>query len=739
MPVVAVRLLFAATTFVAAALVFLVQPMVAKQLLPTFGGTPSVWNTCVVFFQVALLVGYAIAHVSLRLLAPRRQLLVQLGLALAALAFLPFALREDTSIPDGVPPAAWIGFLLAAGVGVPYVAVTTASPVLQRWYASLGQPDSDNPYFLYAASNAGSLLGLLAFPFLLEPRLTTTGQERSWLVGFLAYLCGIAACSWLVGSRSPGRYRVDARTEPELVGVGRLRALRWVAIAAVPTALMLGVTTYLTTDVASAPLLWVVPLALYLVSFMVTFGRRVHVSPPVAGIAAALSVGALVLVELERIEVEQLARTCVHLVAMFTTATLAHAVLHAERPPARQLTTFYLLLSLGGAIGGSFTALLAPLAFDDVHEYPVLLAAALLLRRAPFRRLQSWLGSGARRAVVTLVELLLVVGLLLLLVPDATHVESEALELEGAGWAVAAGAGLLLLALRRWGMLVVGACLLGLLTVSPDDDALLRERNFFGTISVQEVDGQYRLLHGTTLHGSQFRATARRDTPTTYYSRRGPLGDVFEHLQRQEPFVEVGAVGLGTGSVAAYARLWQRFTFFEIDPAVIRIARDPDLFTWLSDADVDIRVVEGDARLRLQEERDDRFDLLVLDAYSSDAVPVHLLTTEAFELYLEKLAPGGRMAVHISSRHLDLEPVVAANAQRLGLASLGRADAARLPEQVLDDATGSHWIVLARDRADLAPLAGRSGWYPLVEAGADEAWTDDFSNVAATIEWLPGN
>jgi hypothetical protein len=736
-PAVAMRALFAATAFVAAVLVFLVQPMVARQLLPAFGGTPAVWNTAVVFFQVTLLAGYALAHASLRLLGPRRQVLLQLVLALATLAFLPFALRTDELPPDGWPPAAWIVALLALGVGLPYLAVATTSPVLQRWYAAIGAEDSGDPYFLYAASNAGSLVGLLAYPFVLEPRLGVGAQERAWAWVYVAYVATMVACALVVRGRALPAPVEDRPHVGPVERIGAWRALRWVLVAALPASLMLGVTTYITTDVASVPLLWVVPLSLYLVSFMVTFGRRVHVSPRPAGLLAAAAIVTLVLVELDLLHVGDLTRVVVHLLALLASATLAHALLYEDRPAAEHLTSFYLLLSLGGAIGGAFTALVAPAVFDGVYEYPLLLGAVLLLRPAGWREGERLRGSGAWRASSAIVEL--AVGALLLLALGSAAATESSLhdDIDGTGWVLAIAAACVVLAVRRWGLAVAITGALVMLLAAADDDAIFVERNFYGTVRVKRDETSTRLLHGTTLHGAQLRDPELRREATTYYSRTGPVGDIFEQLQRDEPFVEVGVVGLGSGALLAYERIWQRWTFYEIDPAVIRVARDPRLFTWLSGSKVDVDVVEGDARLQLRARTKERYDLLVLDAYSSDAVPVHLLTAEALELYLDRLAPHGVIALHVSSRHVDLEPVVAALARRAGVVGYARVDELDEQRSYIDEAAESHWLVLARERADLEGLPRATGWRPLVGGTRTTAWTDDRSDVASAIRWMP--
>lgn len=724
-----VRLLFAVTTFVAAALVFLVQPMVAKQLLPVFGGTPGVWAASVSFFQVALLVGYAIAHVSLLVLGVRRQPIIQIGLAALALAFLPFAVGTDATPPASLPHAVWIALLLTTSVGVPYLAVTTASPVLQRWYASLGQADSGEPWFLYVASNAGSLVGLLAFPVLLEPRLDTSGQEWVWVAGFGGYLACIVACALTVRRRSSSD--ANEAAEHRFVRVKTLRALRWIAVAALPVALMLGVTTYLTTDVASAPFIWAIPLALYLVSFIITFGRHWRVPPIIAGYLAAASVLLVVLVEIERFEVNELARAGIHIAAAFLAAVLAHSVLYADRPPAEQLTTFYLLMSVGGAIGGTFVSLVAPIAFNDVYEYPLLLALVLFLRPAP-----RWSPtSGMWRALLLVAELAAAGIIAIALAGAATKDPVLEARFVADGWLLVTLLVPVVLIVRRAGIALLFAVLLALVTFSEPETRLFRDRNFFGTTRVIEENGIRHIKHGTTLHGGQLIDPARRREGTTYYTQEGPLGDIVRELQRDGDFDEVGIVGLGSGAILAHARDGQRFTFYEIDPVVIRAAKDPDLFTWISDANVPVRIVEGDARKELETERR-QFDLLAMDAFSSDAIPVHLMTVEAMRLDLDRLAPDGVLAMHVSSRHLDLLPVISANAARLGLTARTRVDRPS-PKRALRGATASRWVVLVEDEQRLGAIADDPHWKPLPDPDDERAWTDDFSNVAQTIKWLP--
>jgi hypothetical protein len=408
-------------------------------------------------------------------------------------------------------------------------------------------------------------------------------------------------------------------------------------------------------------------------------------------------------------------------------------VLYEDRPPAAQLTTFYLLLSVGGAVGGLFVSLVAPMTFSDVYEYPLLLALVPFLRPA-----SRWSPEGGLARALLLVAELACAGVLAYALAGAATGDPE-LEAKFVSdwWLLATLVLPIVLILRRAGIAVLLTVLLGLLTFTASEQPLYQDRNFFGTTRVIGEDGMRRMQHGTTLHGAQLLAPDSRRVATTYYTEEGPFGDIVEQLQEDEPFVEVGVVGLGTGATLGHARLWQRFTYYEIDPAVIKAAEDPDLFTWISGSDVDVRVVEGDARKQLEDE-ERRYDLLVMDAYSSDAVPTHLLTVEAMELYLDRLAKDGVLALHISSRHLELEPVVSANVERLGLEARIRSDRPTEQRKRETGATGSRWIVVAKELDQLESLATDEDWLELSEPDPDRAWTDDFSNVAQTIRWLPG-
>ncbi len=712
--------LHGAAVFSAAALLFVVEPMVAKMLLPSFGGTPAVWAISLVFFQAVLLAGYAFAHVSFRLLPVRRQAVAQLGLLIVPLALLPIALPGNAAPSAGGDPSLWLLWILVLMVGLPFFAVTTASPVLQRWFSETGEMGSRDPYFLYAAGNAGSLIGLLAYPTLIEPRLTLHEQARLWTVGYAVFVLLAGLCARRVLAVAGGHSPVRAVTS-----VAALRwpiRLRWVAMAALPSALMLGATTYLTTDVAAVPLLWVIPLALYLLSFVAAFARRPPLSTTTvsrAAVASSLAVAATLLLSalLPTLQLPIWVLVAVHGANLFFIALLVHGRLAAERPPAERLTEFYLLLSTGGVVGGIFAALVAPLVFSSVVEYPLAIVLCLFLRPGPFRPPKAGL---LRRNADLLLPFLVLFGTLFL--AKATTGPLRLLPLLAIGAVAFFSARPLRFALGLGALLLI---------TSVPPSSLVSDRTFFGVLRVEQDGSKHVLVNGTTVHGVERFSAGHRDEPLSYYTRQGPLGQVFRAYG--DRISRVAAVGLGSGAVAAYGRPGNRFTFYEINPAVARIASDPRYFTFVHDSKARVRIVIGDGRLQLEEAPDSSYDLIVLDAFSSDSVPVHLLTREAAQLYLSKVRPGGLLAYHISSRFFDLEPVVGGVASSVGLSGLYEmhrvsASASRL------GATDSQWIVLARSPSTLEPLARSGRWRPVRAGGT--LWTDQFSNILGVVRWL---
>jgi spermidine synthase len=863
-------LLFSVTLFLSAALLFSLELMFGRMILPKFGGSPAVWNTCMVFYQVVMLAGYSYAHWMPQWLGIRKQAGIHLALLLVPLISLPIAATRD---PGEGSPVFWLLLLLCISVGLPFFMVSTSAPLLQKWFASTGHPSARDPYFLYAASNLGSMLALFAYPTLIEHvlELGLRAQSLCWTAGYVTLLGLTAACAFALRKaaepKEDPRDRVGLDTQPPTIG----RIARWVALACVPSSMMLGVTTYLSTDISPMPMIWVLPLGLYLLSFILVFSRLPREIHTV--LAYALPILILVQASLMLAEASRVVQIPLHLATLFCVCMVCHGQLAQDRPDPQYLTAYYLWLSVGGAFGGMFNALVAPVIFKTSAEYPLAMAlACLLMPRLSFGNL---LDGRWKQAVLPLIlgmlgaalifrmpmELLAInkldiqtgqrlgsaqdyfyVGVILLihavmfgiavwiclkhlrartespfffawflgfaflgimvggLVQMAGLVAAEAddpliglqvlkwwmeyplamlfvcLLLPETGWEkrrgltyllhvvvasffgllvaqhivllrthqdVAQGVNWMAQLLQRslrvpltWQnlstflqfalpLLLCGAWVarpvrfgLGVAAIllasafynlHYDDNVILRDRSFFGVMRVERWafgDGDARvdynrLMHGTTLHGRQELDADRKPKhdaePQTYYHRTGPIGQVFAMLDagpenRTRP---IGAIGLGIGTVACYAHPGQEFSFYEIDDKVKSIAEDQAYFSNLADArrrGARVDIVLGDARLSMSKAADHHYRLIIVDAFSSDAIPVHLMTLEALELYLQKLAPDGIIAFHISNRYLDLEPV---------LSSLSRK--AQLKCLVQHDSKGDHpgkaastWVIMAR-------------------------------------------
>ncbi|HEY1376497.1 MAG TPA: fused MFS/spermidine synthase [Gemmataceae bacterium] len=793
-------LFFAVTLFVSAFLLFLVQPMVGKMVLPLLGGAPAAWATCMVFFQALLLAGYAYAHAATRRLGARRQAVIHL-----VVLALPLVVLGVTALATGAPVRAYRALapqgqtlpfvgaiaLLSAAIGLPFLVVSTSAPLLQRWFADTNHPAARDPYFLYAASNLGSLLALVAYPFLVEPRLPLAAQAWLWSAGYLLLVGLTAGCAWqLRRSPPPLTALVPEHVDPPPRWADRLR---WLALAFVPSSLLLSVTQFITTDIAPVPGLWVLPLALYLVTFIVAFGRTPRLVRQVVEVLTPVAVLLLLWTLITDKKPESLGVVlAMHLVVFLLVALNLHTELARRRPAAGRLTEFYLWVSLGGVLGGLFNSLVAPLVFPDLYEYPLALIAACFLQPAgeahddspPARALDFAAPLGVAGLVFALSRLprewLPLVAKFPIPYYGPFQVLSTTLKAYLAYGVPALASYLWVDRPLRFGLCVAALWLVPTITTELDlkygGRPVRRDRSFFGILSVQESEEQAedrttvptpdagrprefnRLVHGTTLHGLQ-QTDPRSSEPLTYYHRTGPIGQVFAAAPPAVARGRFAFVGLGTGTLAAYGRPGQSITFYEIDPAVLRIAEDPRYFTYLHDCKAKYDVVLGDARLKLEEHaKPGEYGLIVVDAFSSDAIPVHLLTKEAVQLYLDKLADDGVIALHISNRYLDLQKVVGRLAAELRLAGLKQWDlndlfvpkhdggvdtaANRIPGK-----RASQWVVLTRDRKHLEPLlhlpptmdveghaVPLSPWEELTNDDGP-LWTDDFSNLTQILNW----
>ena len=723
--------LFTVTILTGSFLLFLIQPMVARMALPQLGGAPNVWNSAMLVYQALLLGGYWYAHCLARY-PLRRQVQVHLGLfALAALT-LPVSLAA-LSAPQPGSEVWWVPLLFAASIGPVFFAVSAQAPLMQRWYAL--DPQAGQPWALYAASNLGSFGGLIAYPLLAEPLLTLRQQSWAWSLGYLLLLGLIvvtARSRWALADQ-PGTMipQKDAGA-----AIPRRTLVRWIALAAVPSGLMLSTTTHLTTDVFAMPLLWVVPLGLYLLSFVIAFADWRGPAHFVSSLAwlGVLTIGAMAAVSYGWMGVVPLLCS---VVLLFLLCTALHARLYELRPASEQLTSFYLAMSAGGALGGLFTALIAPLVFDWVWEYPLLvLAAALLLPRGWLPDWRHAAGLDPALRWMALGALVLTAGVLGWMLFQANlYVESRTMR-----WSLAALLALAGLALVPW-RAAAAATLAVLMMAQGGYDTLAdslagtRTRSYFGIYAVREHPEQQKrtLMHGTTAHGVQSTDPARRRMPLAYYGPSSGAGIVFGHPRELiGPAARLGVLGLGAGSLACFRQPDQPLTVFEIDPAVLALSQQ-HRFTYLDECAPDTRVVLGDARLKLAQEPRGSFDLLAIDAFSSDSVPLHLFTHEAFGVYLDALSERGIMMVHISNNFIDLEPALAAELQARGLAAAVRED---YPDDTTDYWPTS-WVAVSRDPAQIArikALAPALKWRRLGKP-APQVWRDDYASILPYVTW----
>jgi len=789
---VALVTFFTVAIFLNATLLFAVQPLFTKMVLPLLGGSPAVWNTCLLFFQAALLGGYLYAHLSSRF-PVRVQAAVHVVLLAVALLFLPLRIPASWSHPPGTAlPVPWVLGLLTVSLGLPFLTLAAGAPMMQRWFSGTRHQSARNPYFLYAASNLGSFAALLAYPFVIEPRLRISEQAVSWQGAYYVLLMLIAVCA--AGAvllrrdpdvnvapvapppegdtdrvpepqgmdpsmpemvqtdsglrlRRPGalrgsmRYFVEENPslirrffqaervigEPTLVPNRHWR-LRWVLLSFAPSSMLIGVTTYLSTDIASVPFLWVIPLALYLLTFVLVFARR----PPLPRwfvLHAQLVLGLTLMMAICLGSGSGIIGPFVfHLTAFFFTAMMCHRELADSRPRAEYLTEFYLWMSLGGVLGGVFNVIVAPLLYNRLVEYPFALVLALGLRPGASRTYGTW------RDFLRDLLLPAAVGAAIWAAYRLPSPPTEWFD-RGSQALLGLAAVIILFFWKRPFRLALGAGAMYLavqLTDTTASSVIAQDRSFFGIYRVRRIAEYNVLQNGTTTHGGQSRELDRRLEPLTYYSREGPLGDLFAKTV-QHPVRRVAMVGLGTGTIACYGRPDEHWTFYEIDPMVERIARTPRLFTYLRDCAPRTNVVIGDARLSLQGAADGEFDMIILDAFSSDAIPVHLMTKEAVALYLRKLKDDGVVAFHISNRYLDLRPVIIALANDAKVAGA-------LGERGVDDASraklyyGSRWMVLAKHASVLAELVKVDGWYALGTWPESRLWTDDYTDVLGALK-----
>lgn len=779
--------LFGVAIFLSAALLFLVQPMSGKVLLPLLGGSPAVWNTCMVFFQAVLLLGYGYAHFLSKHVPLKWQPLVHVGLLIVAGVTLPSPVDfQGPGLNEN--PVRWVVNTLGISIGLPFLVVSTSGPLLQRWFSRTNHPKAKDPYFLYAASNAGSVVGLLVYPFVIEPTLSRGGQSLTWTGLYWTLAPLIAGCAWMTQRTAKAEDREHAAATPAPTWK---RRGAWVLLAFVPSSLMIGVTQSISTDVAAIPLLWIVPLLLYLVSFILAFSKNWGWTALWWGRLLPIGVIALMVVMLTGAKSPLAVILGVHVFTFFVAAVMCHRRLAEDRPPPDRLTEFFLALSVGGVLGGIFNALASPLLFGEVLEYPLVLALACLLRpkatNAGEASTLRWarLGGSASLAFLMFVYELNIQHAMMngdlqksavyhWLTGPMEMGERVALSTFAAGIPALVCLVLLARKARQAFSVAVATVLVTGIYFGGGGLLLARERTFFGVVRVSmNKDNTWNVLtHGTTIHGRQARTETLRGPgeirpdaatrerlfwgvgakalpheeeikwlnalPTSYYHPRGPIGEIIRVLQRESRLTHGGFVGMGAGSLAAYSRKGDTYDFFEIDQAVVNFASNPRFFTYLSDANADgakLVVFLGDGRLNLRDRDDGTYDLIAVDAFSSDAIPVHLITREAVRIYMSKLKPRGVLAFHISNRYFDLGPVVARIASDLKLESWVLADNTVTAQQASAGKAESTWVAVVRQDSDLGPIATYpTRWQKMEAAAGHPLWTDDFANVLSAFE-----
>lgn len=730
------RALFLIAICTGSMLLFLVQPMIARMALPRLGGAASVWNSAMLVYQSLLLAGYGYAH-WLGRFAPRRQAAIHLTLFCVAALTLPIGLNVVSPSTE-LDPALWVPWLLLTSIGPLFFVVSAQAPLMQRWFALSGGGD---PYPLYAASNLGSFAGLLAYPLLVEPFMGVGAQSLLWSLGYGAVALLVLLCALRLPKNAETIVENDDAVDA--VAPNGRTLMRWVILAAIPSGLMLSTTLHLTTNIAAMPLIWVIPLGLYLLSFSVAFAQNRALADIMTRIAPISLVFAAITAFMG-IGRSPYGAGVLVLSNLFIISCALHARLFDARPHPKFLTRFYLAMSFGGAIGGVFCALLAPLIFDWTYEHPILLlAAALALKQTPiFPALERFWGDEARSKWALIVGLIIVcVAALLtsgLLFPATFELK------------ILIGLALAALAFFAFGKRsLYFAALLGVMLsvngakwLTDDMDGRMM-RSYFGVYSVHPMgDDATSIVHGTTIHGVQLRDEARATTPTVYFTRKSGAGLALTAAPELfGPNARIDVIGLGAGTLACYARPGQRWKFYEIDPLVEEIARDQRHFSFISRCKPDLDVEIGDARLLIAEQAANDVDILVIDAFSSDAIPMHLLTTEAFETYRRRLVPNGLLMAHISNSYLDLKPVLAAAARSGWEARIRRYRTMEKGEEHSRFAP-STWVALSRDPATIAALeraTGSSRWARLPPYPDFAPWTDSYGSILPLVaaRWSP--
>ena len=732
---------FTVTTFLSALLLFAIQPMFAKMVLPVLGGSPSVWSVSVFFFQSALLAGYLYAHLLITRAPAHLTGIIHLGVCFAAAICLPIGMSGLWGEPPAGEPYFWQLGMFATSIGLPFIAVSANAPLLQAWFARTGHPNARDPYFMYAASNLGSLIALLGYPFMLEPAFGLSALSHIWAYVYALLVISIGTSFFLMrGAQAGGVPEVPAAPAGDAIAVPSptlTQRLSWIALAFVPAALITAFTVHLTTDVASAPLLWVIPLALYLLTFVLVFRDPPLIKRETLLFLHLVALAVVLITLSQRRHDNWFVTSSTGFAVFFTTAMLAHRTLYEARPAAKHLTEFYLWMSFGGALGGMFTALVAPNIFSQIYEYPLLLALSMAARPGALKLPAD---KEKRKDELVLLWLIAAAGLLVVWwLPTIAINNGFTMGQWGPTALVVLVLVALMLALVHYPPRQVVASLLvafAICTLPSSANRGESQRSFFGVYRVHpSEDGYYHvLIHGTTLHGAQLvyndeGKRADNTTPTTYYYPGSPIGQTIAIRRKVlgDKKGHYGIVGLGSGSSACHKQEGETWRFYEIDPLVIKIAKDPKNFTFIQKCQPDIDIVVGDARLTMAKEKDESFDLFIIDAFTSDAIPMHMLTTEAVKMYLAKLKSDGVVLLHTSNRYLDLDSVLSAIQKELPPGSAGMIVSDRSADGSYSQSS-STVVIFTRSEAALEPYRKQPGVSEFNDNGL-RPWTDDYSDL----------
>jgi hypothetical protein len=730
-----VLVVYTAAIFTSALLLFSVQPLFTKMVLPRLGGSPAVWSVAMVFFQSLLLGGYAYAHYLMKMRNRMLPVAIHLMLLAVALLTLPLSIAQGWGEPPSSGYAFWLLGLFAVSIGLPFFALAANNPLLQAWFVRTGHPDGPDPYFLYASSNIGSFLALLSYPVLLEPMFTLRTQNLLWTGGYGLLILLIAGCGVLL-LRSPPVAIVTADDDAGAPAPEWAQRLRWIFLAAVPSGLLIAVTAHISTDVAAAPLLWVLPLSLYLLTWVLVFQSRpllphrwmLLLQPlAIAGVVILLAVGG---------EQNLLLTLGGHQLCFFIIAMACHGELARTRPASRYLTGFYVALSFGGMVGGLFAGLIAPFTFSWIAEYPILLALAAFCRPPRDEVLPRWSRWYWPFLAVVAVALI---------APSysgggfMTWIEDHRVRMIAAVAVLAAFLGVAVRASRLKVAATVTLALV-LIRVYPADEGRVETvRSFFGVHKIVVTpSGRYHvLMHGTTIHGaervlnSDGTPVTGRPEPISYYHQDGGIGQAISAIRKRKGGpIRVAVIGLGAGTLTCSSQPGENWKFFEIDQSMVDTAKDPKYFTYIKNCEPDLKPVMGDARLTFAREPDGFYDLIIVDAYSSDAIPIHLATDEAMAIYKAKLAPHGAVVMHVSNRHLELASVI-----------VGIADANDLKSWVYNEDSGrddeyifaTNVVISARDGSDIGALSSSDKWALTDPTDGQRVWTDDYSNILGAV------